>query len=190
MKCLSRWIGGLLCAMSAIIAAAWAFGAVWFDAPFGAGNKVAAAAVAIAFVAVIAFVRPFWKKSGIFFVIFAGVLTWWLTISPKNNRDWQPDVSETGWAEINGDDVTLHNVRDCDYRTETDYTPHWETRSVRLSQLIALDIAITYWGSPYMAHPIVSFQFADSPPLCFSIETRKEIGESYSAIGGLYRQYE
>jgi hypothetical protein len=41
-----------------------------------------------------------------------------------------------------------------------------------------------------MAHPIVSFQFADGPPLCFSIETRKEIGESYFAIGGLYRQYE
>ena len=41
-----------------------------------------------------------------------------------------------------------------------------------------------------MAHPIASFQFADAPPLCFSIELRKEQGESYSAIGGLYRQYE
>lgn len=41
-----------------------------------------------------------------------------------------------------------------------------------------------------MAHPIVSFQFADTPPVCFSIETRKEAGESYSAIGGIYRQYE
>jgi Domain of unknown function (DUF4105) len=41
-----------------------------------------------------------------------------------------------------------------------------------------------------MAHPIASFQFADAPPLCFSIETRKEIGESYSAIAGFFRQFE
>jgi hypothetical protein len=61
---------------------------------------------------------------------------------------------------------------------------------VRLSQLTGIDMAIDYWGSPYMAHPIVSFQFADAPPLCFSIETRKKKGQSYSAIGGLYRQYE
>jgi hypothetical protein len=40
-----------------------------------------------------------------------------------------------------------------------------------------------------MAHPIISFQFADAPPVCFSIETRKKTGQSYSAIGGLYRQY-
>jgi uncharacterized protein DUF4105 len=52
------------------------------------------------------------------------------------------------------------------------------------------DLAINYWGSPWMAHPIASFQFADAPPICFSIETRKEIGESYSAIGGLFRQFE
>jgi hypothetical protein len=61
---------------------------------------------------------------------------------------------------------------------------------VRLSQLTGIDMAIDYWGSPYMAHPIVSFQFADAPPLCFSIETRKKKGQSYSAIGGLYRQFE
>jgi hypothetical protein len=52
------------------------------------------------------------------------------------------------------------------------------------------DLALTYWGSPYIAHPVASFEFADGPPLCFSIETRKEVGESYSTIGGLYRQYE
>lgn len=40
-----------------------------------------------------------------------------------------------------------------------------------------------------MAHPIVSFRFADALPLCFSIETRKAIGQSYSALRGLYRQY-
>jgi uncharacterized protein DUF4105 len=35
----------------------------------------------------------------------------------------------------------------------------------------------------------VSFQFTDALPLCFSIETRKTIGQKYSALEGLYRQY-
>jgi hypothetical protein len=60
---------------------------------------------------------------------------------------------------------------------------------VRLSQITGIDLAIDYWGSPWIAHPIVSFQFADAPPLCFSIETRKTVGQTYSTIGGLYRQF-
>ena len=40
-----------------------------------------------------------------------------------------------------------------------------------------------------MAHPIVSFRFADSLPLCFSIETRKTINQEYSAVRGMYRQF-
>src|SRR5947209_6729353 len=87
------------------------------------------------------------------------------------------------------DVITVHIVRNCDYRTETDYTPHWETRTVRLSQLTGVDLAIVTWGSPWIAHPIASFVFADAPPLSFSIETRKQTGQTYSAIGGLYRQF-
>jgi hypothetical protein len=185
-----RWAGGLLVLLSGIIAIAWAFGAVWFDAPFGAGNRMAAALLATTFVVVLLFVRPFWRKPGIFVVLFAGVLIWWLTLSPTNDSDWQPDVAQKAWADIQGDEVTLHNVRNCDYRTETDYTPHWETRTVRISQITGIDLAIGYWGSPWIAHPIVSFQFADAPPLCFSIETRRKLGQTYSAIRGLYRQFE
>jgi hypothetical protein len=177
------WIVAFFCAV-------WAAGAIYFDFPIAALRAPTAVVFVVALLALAIFVRVKLLKLAAVVVGFGLVLGWWLTLKPSNDRPWQPDVSETGWAEINGDDVTFHNVRDCDYRTETDYTPRWETRSLRISQLIGLDIAITYWGSPYMAHPIVSFQFADSPPLCFSIETRKEIGENYSAIGGLYRQYE
>jgi hypothetical protein len=190
MKCLGRWVGGLLFAIVGIIAAAWAFGAIWFDGPFRAGNKIAAVLLAIAFVVTLFFVRPFWRKLGVFTVLFAGVLIWWLTIKPTQDSDWQPDVAQEAWADIQGDKVTLHNVRNCDYRTETDYTARWETRTVRTSQITGVDLAINYWGSPWIAHPIVSFQFADAPPVCFSIETRKKVGQSYSAIEGLYRQFE
>src|SRR5213083_2291602 len=151
-----RWVGALLVLLAAIIAIAWAFGAVWFDAPFGAGNRIAAALLATTFIVVLLFVRSFWRKLGTFVVLCAGVLISWLTLSPTNDSDWQPDVAQKAWADIQGDEVTIHNVRNCDYRTETDFTPHWETRIVRLSQITGMDVAINYWGSRWIAHPIVS----------------------------------
>lgn len=186
-----RSISLLIWSFAWLIAAgctAWAFGALLYDFPVG--KTVAGWLFAAAVAAIIIFLRGSGKKLGGVFAAFVLVLGWWFTLKPGNDRNWQPDVSKTAWAEINGDEVTLYNVRNCDYRTETDYTPHWETRTVRLSQLTGVDLAINYWGSPWMAHPIFSFQFADAPPVCFSIETRKEMGESYSAIGGIYRQYE
>ena len=185
-----RWLGVLLILLAAIITITWAFGAVWFDAPFGNTNKLAAGVLSAGFVIILLFVRPFWRKVAAVGFLFCAVLACWLTLFPTNDSDWQPDVAKEAWAEIQGDEVTLHNVRDCDYRTEADYTPRWETRTVRISQITGIDLAINYWGSPWIAHPIVSFQFADAPPLCFSIETRKKVGQTYSTIGGLYRQFE
>lgn len=188
MRRLGRWIGGLLLAFIAFICSAWAFGALWFDAP--AANRILAIAYLIGSVAVLGFVRAPGRKLALFAIFFGAVLAWWLTIKPNNNGNWQNDVAQIAWAEINGDEATLHNVRNCDYRTESDYTALWETRAVRISQITGIDLAINYWGSPWIAHPIVSFQFADVPAVCFSIETRKKIGQTYSAIGGLYRQFE
>jgi len=171
----------------AIVAVAWAFGALYFDFPrIGA---LAAILFVVILLAAIIFVRGQLLKLAIVLGASAVVAGWWLTLKPSNDRAWQPDVSQTGWAQINGDEVTIHNVRNCDYRTQTDFTPHWETRTVRLSQITGMDVAINYWGSPWISHPIVSFQFADGLPLCFSIETRKTIGQKYSALDGLYRQY-
>ncbi len=170
--------------------AAWAAGALYFDLPAAAWRLPAAGAFLLFFFTAIGRFGSTTTKLSVAYLSCGLVLVWWLGIKPRNDRDWQPEVAQTAWANVNGDLITIHNVRHCDYRTETDFTPRWETRTVRLSDLTGMDIAVNYWGSPWMAHPIVSFQFASAPPLCFSIETRQEKGESYSAIGGLYRQYE
>ncbi len=183
---LLRWMWKAFLAMIVAIVLLWTSGAAYFDGP----SKPLAVALTILVLAVLIFARPWWRKALMFAGWFVPVVVWWLTLKPSNYRDWQPDVAQTAWAEIKDDEVTLHNVRNCDYRSATDYTPRWETRTVRLSQITGIDMAICYWGSPYMAHPIVSFQFADAPPLCFSIEARKEAGEKYSALGGFYRRFE
>jgi hypothetical protein len=187
----TRTIRGGALALAWLVAlgcAAWSFGALSYDLP--ARKTAGAVTFALVMLAALILVRGSWKKIACAMLGFIVVLGWWRTLKPSNDRAWQPDVARTAWAEINGDTITLRNVRNCDYRTETEYTPRWETRSVRLSQITGIDIAIDYWGSPYIAHPIASFQFADALPVCFSIETRKQVGQSYSAIGGLYRQFE
>ena len=131
----SGWLVALVCAL-------WATGALFFDLPIAALHKSAALAFTLALLAAAIFLRGKLFKLVAIFVGFGAVLGWWLTLKPSNDRPWQPDVSQTGWAEMNGDDVTIHNVRNCDYRTETDYTPRWETRTVKLSQLSGLDLAI------------------------------------------------
>ncbi len=41
-----------------------------------------------------------------------------------------------------------------------------------------------------MSSERVSWDFESGPPLTISIETRKEVGESYSAVRGFFRQFE
>jgi uncharacterized protein DUF4105 len=184
---LLRFISYTLAWIGAALFAAWAFGALYFDFP--STSLFVAILFLIALLAIAIFIRGNLLKISIIFSACALVAGWWFTLKPSNDRAWQPDVDRTAWADIDDDVVTIHNVRNCDYRTQTDFTPHWETRTVRISQITGIDLAINYWGSPWIAHPIVSFQFSDALPLCFSIETRKIIGQQYSTLEGFYRRY-
>lgn len=168
----------------------WAAAALYFDLPSAGMRGLAAGAYGILTLGVLAAMRPWWRAWGVCGGCFLLVLGWWFRLEPSNSRPWQADVAETGWAEINGNLVTVHNVRNFDYKTETDYTPRWDTRTVDVSKIRGADILITYWGSPWIAHPIISFQIGDSEHLAFSIEVRKEIGEGYSAVKGFFRQFE
>ncbi len=121
---------------------------------------------------------------------FAVLLVWWFSLKPSNDRDWQPNVAQLPSAEIHGDTLVVHNLRNFDYRSETDFTPRWETRRYDLSKLRGLDLHVIYWGSPSIAHTILSWEFEDGQRLAASIETRSKVGQSYSAVRGFFRQYE
>lgn len=125
-----------------------------------------------------------------FLISFTALLVWWLFIPPSNGRNWQPDVALLPWADIHGNMVTVHNIRNCDYRSETDYTVRHYDRTFDLNKLKSIDLSLIHWGSPYIAHTMLSFGFEEGGFICFSVETRKEIGEEYSTIKGFFRQYE
>lgn len=151
----------------------------WVAGIFGAGSMVA----------IVGMYRYRHARRG-FLAAFAVVLVWWLLMPPSNNRNWQPDVAVLPWAEIQGNRVTIHNIRNCDYRSETDYTVRHYDRTFDLDKLKSVDLSLVYWGSPAIAHTMMSFGFEGDGIVCFSIETRKEVGEAYSTVKGFFRQYE
>lgn len=172
------------------LATVWAMGALYFDLPVRSLRAPLALIYGGAMLAMLILVKKRARGMALVAVCFAVVLAWWLTLKPSQDRDWKLEVAVLGSAVIEGDRVTVHNVRNFDYRTEHDFTPRYETRSYDLPKLRGVDLFVTYWGSPSIAHPILSFDFAEDGRLCFSIETRSQRGQSYSAIGGLYRQFE
>jgi len=169
----------------------WACAALFIDGP--ASRPVAAglaAAFVAAAVALLSRVRPFRLALASFGVLFLAVVAWWLSLTPSNDRDWEPSVARLPTATFDGDLVTIENVRDFEYRSENDYTQRWETRTYDLSKLNGVDMFLSYWGSPWIAHTIASWRFDDGQHLAISIETRKERHESYSALLGFFRQFE
>jgi hypothetical protein len=123
-------------------------------------------------------------------ICFLAVLVWWLTLKPSDDGNWRQDVARKAWAEITGDQITLHNVRNCDYRSETEYTNCWSDRTYNLSDLRGADFFFVNWGVRWIGHPIVSFDFGNNQHLAFSIEARYKAGQTYSAMLGFFRQYE
>ena len=151
---------------------------------------VLAAVYGAAALAAAVLIRP--RRYGVLAVcaMFAGVLGWFFSLQPSNERDWKTPVAKVPSVEIQGDRMTVHNVRNFDYHSETDFTPAWEDRTYDLSKLRGVDFMLVYWGSRAIAHAIVSFAFEGDQYLAVSIETRKERGENYSALLGFFRQYE
>ncbi len=168
----------------------WCLGALYFDAPWPGLAEPILFAMAAAVVVLIPGWSG-WRLTGLY-VLCAVVLAWWLTLAPSNDRAWQPDVARTARAEVHGDRIVLHNVRDFSYGAgpEGQVVERWIRREINLSSLTGMDIFINFWGSPWVAHPIISFQFADAEPIAFSIEIRREVGEEFSLLGGFFRRFE
>jgi Domain of unknown function (DUF4105) len=124
-----------------------------------------------------------------FGVAFALVLLWWMSIEPSNQRDWQTEVAVLPFATREGDLVTLHNVRNFDYRSEQEFVPQYGDRTFDLRALDEVDLIAVYWAGDAIAHMMVSFGFAGDH-VAISIETRKEKGEAYSSLAGFFKQYE
>jgi Domain of unknown function (DUF4105) len=142
--------------------------------------------------ALIGLAMPRWRRRVLvcFAVLSAALLAWWSTIEPSNVRNWKPEVAVMPYATLNGDLITVHNIRNFEYRTETDFTPAYYDKTYDVRELESVDLVASYWMGPDIAHVFLSFGFGDDDYLAVSIERRDEQGEGYSTVKGLFRQFE
>jgi hypothetical protein len=176
----------------------WACAALYFDFPVPALRLPAALCYGGVVVAALWLTAAARKKAIVWAGTIVPVMGWWFSLAPSNAKPWLPDVAELPWVERQGDIVSIHNVRNAEYRAEFDYVPHWETRTVDLAQIHGVDLFVIHFGSPLIAHAILSFQFRGDAGdgagkdtfLAFSIEARKTVGQSYSPVRGFFRQFQ
>jgi uncharacterized protein DUF4105 len=185
----ARWLG----AVAAAGLTGWGALALAVVGPGGdLGRHVLAGVYGLAgLAAVVALLARRWRPPALaaFGVALIAVFAWWGSLRPSNERDWQPDVARLAYATIEGDLVTVHNIRNFDYRTETDFTPRYYDRTFDLRRLDRVDLVAVYWMGPAIAHLFLTFGFGEDH-LAISIEARKERGEGYSSVKGFFRQYE
>ena len=187
-----RWVGTAFAGFACLLAGLWAALAIWFrlwpTPPFR--EILAGGLLLLALAAIACLVLRRWKVVVVYSTCCLAVFAWWATLQPSADRHWADDVARTASGTVEGDRLVVHNVRNFVWRSEADFDQRWETRSYDLNGLTGVDLMMSYWAGEPIAHAIVSFGFGDGQHLAFSIETRKEKGENYSALAGFFRAYE
>jgi len=189
-----RFAGRGALALLFVAAGLWGAAALHFHQPAPHGGDLWSwLFLALAVVAALGVtVLPGWRRSvPAFGIVFLALAGWWTSIAPPGSRGWAPELAETPFMTRDGDRVTVNAVRNFAWRSETDFSPAWETRTYDVSKLVTTDLIAVYWDAgPSIAHTIVSFGFEDGRHLAFSIEVRHGPGEPYEAVPGLFKKYE
>jgi hypothetical protein len=112
-------------------------------------------------------------------------------IVPSNDRDWVPDMAQLSTADINNNFVTVHNIRNCNYRSDTDFDLNYYDKTYDLRDLQTVDlIVVPFSGQPDLAHVMTSFGFANQEYVTVSVEIRREKGEAFDALQSILNKYE
>ena len=115
-----------------------------------------------------------------------------LRLRPSNDRSWVNDNERLTSAEFNDGKVTIRNVRDFEWRSNRDFDKRWIDMEINLDDVSKIWFVLEYFDPSrrQMAHTIMSFEMSDGTRLACSIEVRRERGERYHPVKGLFRQYE
>jgi Domain of unknown function (DUF4105) len=169
----------------------WSILSLYFNLPWEWLKISGSILLAVAVPVLLIVLKP---RRRTFFIISAVVLAitvWQQSIPPSNDRDWKISVARIPQISINGNEVKISNIRNFDYRSVTDFTPRYYTRTFNLDNISSLDYILSYWdGNKAIAHTIFSFGFNNGDYLAVSVETRLSKKQKQSTLSGIFNQYE
>jgi hypothetical protein len=187
-----RLTATILATLLVAFPAIWGSFALWYQIP--GGQPLKALSVLLWAACSAATLIALWQGRGagllLFALAFAGLLIWWTRLQPTNDGIWADDVGRITAGTVDGNRITLHNVRNFDWRSTAEYTQRWETRSYDLDRLRSVDMIMSYWTIPAVAHMLISFGFDDGTYVAFSVEIRRQKTQEFSEIGGFFKEFE
>lgn len=185
------WIAlSMTLGLAILLVSAWASLALWYRLPLPEPTRgVAAGLFSLFGLFTIGALFSRWRLRAIlaFLMALIALLGWWGTIKPLAQADWAPDVARQVTGKRDADMLTLTNVRDFDWRSNSDFTERWATRTYDLSKLQTVDLFMSYWAGPDMAHMMLSFGFDDGEQLAWSVEVRRRKGGEFSPVADLFK---
>jgi hypothetical protein len=173
-----------------LISALWCILALYYSNLPKALRLLAAAVFVVASVAVLFFMKSHLRGRLAFFGLVAVVIIYWLLIPASNDRDWRKDVAVLPHADIKGNLVTIHDIRNFNYRSTTDFDVRYYDKTYDLDKLRSVDFFMSFWAPIPFCHTMVSFGFEGGDYLCVSIETRPQENEGYSPLAACFKQFE
>lgn len=112
--------------------------------------------------------------------------------SPSADRAWVPEHLVAPHATREGTLLRVDSLRNFRYSGPGTFERAWDSRTYDLDRLTSVWFVLTpfsrQWRGP--AHSFVTFGFADSQFVAVSVEARREEGERYGALTGLFRSFE
>ena len=185
-----RFAASAVATVLLVIPAAWAALALGYQAP---GRQLKRIIVLLWSAFALGVLVALWRGHAAlglisFALAFTVLAAWWRRIKPTNDRLWADDVAQITHGSVEGNRVTLRNVRNFDWRSTSDYTQRWETRGYDLDKLNSVDMVMSYWDGWAIAHMLISFGFDDGQHVAFSVEVRRRKNATYSELGGFFKR--
>ena len=113
-------------------------------------------------------------------------------LQPSLDLEWAADCEHLTTATVEGSTITFRNVRDFTWRTTRDRDEHWADEvTVDAEALQQVWFIVDHFHSiKGLAHTYLTFEFGCGTCLSFSFESRREKGERYHPLDGMWRAYE
>lgn len=170
----------------------WALLALVFLAPLPVWLTLPGAAIGL-----VSILRGSWRSNfGARWLLAAAAVAvtmgvYYFAQKPRAERDWIPEQDRLARIDLSDDIARITNFRSAKPGDGGTSGVEWEEAVFRLDELERVDFVQSILSpNGAIAHGFLSFGFSDGRYLAVSVEARRGRGQTYSALRGLFRNYE
>jgi hypothetical protein len=119
-----------------------------------------------------------------------------VVLQPSNARNWEYGMDTLPHVTISGDEVSVERERDFRWSAGGPVSSGYVDRRFDVNRLERVWFVVEpftlppFEGFTGVAHTYFVFDFQDQPPVAVSVESRREKGQGYDPLLGMFNEYE